>query len=101
MTDNDIIKALECLCGHTLGDCDKCPLYKHIDHDCVPDVIEPALSLINRQQAEIERLEGQANELVKHLCRNRLQSIPLPMPVAQWLREELTEYCHNRVMEEL
>ena len=54
MTDNEIIKALECLCDYELGDCHKCPIYKHIDKDCTPDIVKPALDLINRKKAEIE-----------------------------------------------
>ena len=50
MTDNDIIKALEC-CGCDNYQCDKCPYaYK----TCT--VYKDSLDLINRQKAEIERL---------------------------------------------
>lgn len=50
MTDNDIIKALEC-CGCDNYQCDNCPYaYK----TCT--VYKDSLDLINRQKAEIERL---------------------------------------------
>ena len=52
MTDNEIIKALEC-CSN--GEpCANCPCQKQCDET---DLAEIALDLINRQQAEIERLK--------------------------------------------
>ena len=55
MTDNEIIKALECCIGDTDGkDCFGCPLYE-ID-DCQAHLNLAALDLINRQKSEIERL---------------------------------------------
>ena len=62
MTDNEIIEALEC---HLIvdGDCKGCPL------DgiggcfiCSEQLAENALNLINRQKAEIERLEYKQNK---------------------------------------
>ena len=54
MTDNEIIKALEC-CMKTefISDCAKCEM---LASDCKDTLIENALDLINRQKAEIERL---------------------------------------------
>lgn len=56
MTDNEIIKALE-RCSTTMaGECKECPLYKQVDN-CTSKLTKDALDLINRQKAEIERLE--------------------------------------------
>lgn len=54
MTDNDIIKALECC---RMGDCIHCPRWKteYIAGDCT-DIFPMVLDLINRQKTEIERL---------------------------------------------
>ena len=59
MTDNEIIKALEC-CGNSLTEtCDNCP---YRDNEkwhktyCTFTLCDDALDLINRQKAEIERL---------------------------------------------
>ena len=53
MTDNEIIKALE-VCTSELQDCVLCPLLDN----CDPLVLDgQALDLINRQQAEIEKLQ--------------------------------------------
>ena len=69
MTDNEIIKALECCStGETYADCEKngCPLYlgitmgcKYIDKE--NQLYSDALDLINRKQAEIERLRKEVN----------------------------------------
>ena len=59
MTDNEIIKALEC-CGefHNKRDCLKCPYY-NIKIACSIELKNDALNLINRQKAEIERLKDE------------------------------------------
>ena len=51
MTDNEIIKALEC-CLSQNGECDNCPQHSRT---CVDDLLHQSLDLINRQKAEIER----------------------------------------------
>lgn len=54
MTDNEIIKALEC-CFNNNGNCtEECPL-RH-NNECWKILSSSTLDLINRQQAEIERL---------------------------------------------
>ena len=55
MTDNEIIKALECCNG---GDCEEC---EAIDECCCfPEkLIVEASGLIKRQKAKIERLENE------------------------------------------
>lgn len=53
MTDNEIMKALECFLGEAcLGD--ECPYFK-INNGC-DDMLKDVYDLINRQKAEIERL---------------------------------------------
>lgn len=61
MTDNEIIKALEC-CTKTefISDCAKCEMFAI---DCKDILIENALDLINRQKAEIESLKHRKTEL--------------------------------------
>ena len=55
MTDNEIIKALECLRGNAF-DCGKCPYCSCYPAPCEQQVAKDALSLINRQKEEIEAL---------------------------------------------
>jgi hypothetical protein len=56
MTDAEIIKALECCIDEDFNLCNKCP----IKIECYTQTVyikKKALDLINRQQAEIERLK--------------------------------------------
>jgi hypothetical protein len=62
MTDNEIIKALEC-CASGDG-CEDCPRSKQCDGI---EHIQYALDLINHQQAEIERLK-EFEFMYKELC---------------------------------
>jgi hypothetical protein len=55
MTDREIIQALE-LCDKDPFYCVNCPFYKN--RFCRKELKEKSLDLINRQQAEIEKLEG-------------------------------------------
>ena len=61
MTDNDIIKALECCIKYEK--CEKCPIYGKCefsydrDYVGIPDILSLSFDLINRQQARIKELE--------------------------------------------
>ena len=59
MTDNEIIKALvKCGENHILGKMSKCnDCYFRNSVSCITELIYNSLDLINRQKAEIERLE--------------------------------------------
>ena len=56
MTDNEIKKALE-RCGIE-HNCSKCPYHSNGGCGCINRIIKDSLDLINRQQAEIDRLES-------------------------------------------
>ena len=58
MTDNEIIKALECcIKSDSRDDCMKCPLGKLFYQECSRDLMKDALDLINRQKAELDDLK--------------------------------------------
>ena len=59
MTDNEIIKALECCIEDE--DCSHCPSIKEMPY-CSNDIMVGALNLIKRQQVEIERLNSVNDE---------------------------------------
>jgi SMC interacting uncharacterized protein involved in chromosome segregation len=66
MTDNEIVKALEC-CLQEYGNCDDCP-YK--EYQCVSEkdgnvFYKDILDLINRQKAEIEEKDIEIDILIK------------------------------------
>lgn len=57
MTDNEIIKALECCCKN--NNCEGCPLdYLTFSSQCASELAIKSLDLINRQQEDIERLQS-------------------------------------------
>ena len=75
MSDNDIIKALEC-CRVEKGSysCKKCPLFCRIPA-CQSHLAEAALDLINRQKAEIERLLKDCADIdnfARDICKERM-----------------------------
>ena len=55
MTDNEIMEALKC-CGDPYSTCVECPI--KTDRRCNEHLANYALDLINRQQAEIDRLQS-------------------------------------------
>ena len=57
MTDNEIIKALECLRGNAF-DCGECPYCSCYPAPCEQQVAKDVISLINCQKEEIERLKN-------------------------------------------
>ena len=61
MTDNEIIKALECCTEDE--DCSHCPSIKEMPY-CSNDIMVGALNFIKRQQAEIERLQNTINDIL-------------------------------------
>ena len=62
MTDNEIIKALEC-CSTVTCFTNKCPYEEIYDiPKCTTKLTQDALDLINRQKAEIERSERSAKQ---------------------------------------
>lgn len=66
MTDNEIIKALEWVVncnGRNVVDCIGCPLAEFYPC-CEEKALEFALDLINRQKAEIERLNSRKEVVV-------------------------------------
>lgn len=69
MTDNEIIEALK-ICLSDL-DCPKCP---YVDYEgdelCSDKMLKDTLDLINRQKAEIERLNGNLFT-ISNACKQR------------------------------
>lgn len=63
MTDNEIIKALECCIN---DDCDNCP---DTFGNCEHNAMRNSLDLINHQKAEIERLKEEREMLLKECKR--------------------------------
>ena len=67
MTDNEIIKALEC-CSTYGTSCKDCPAFVKVEHSKCREVLTGAKNLINRQKAEIDML--------KTNCLSMAQTMP-------------------------
>lgn len=78
MTDNEIIKAMQCVIGNGVS-CSECEYQKALPFpSCRRMCAENALDLINRQKAEIERLkniDGLNIFTTNHMKIIRLQAI--------------------------
>lgn len=57
MTDNEIIKALECCTDESYENCNECPYSIDTEKCERTKLLEDILDLINHQKAEIERLK--------------------------------------------
>lgn len=68
-TDNEIKKALEC---RVKGKCPECPYFHSFPCDKCKKLDKDALDLINRLQAENERLKEQNERLKKEVYRKAL-----------------------------
>lgn len=83
MTDNEIIKALEC-CTSEGFVCSGCPYdtleaqgVEYTEYDCSWYLRADALDLIERQKAEIERLKDEKDNLIKTILSRHMQSARL------------------------
>lgn len=75
MTDNEIIKALECC---ITNDCAKCKAYDETYGeivDCLHTICRNALDLINRQKTEIERLETEKDNLIRTYAECQAEAV--------------------------
>ena len=62
LTDNEIVKALECcIKSVTYNECEKCPYYDDENEAlvCTGNLLTNAIDLINRLQKENERLKAE------------------------------------------
>jgi hypothetical protein len=84
MTDNEIIKALECCANN--GDCKECAINPHKGNYgyCTSLAIKAALDLINHQKAEIERLKNNLfckvvidEETMRNITNEKVQEFEL------------------------
>ena len=93
MTDNEIIKALECCTTDLERACEKCPLRM----DCITDsstAEKHALDLINRQKAEIERL---IFDVTTYRLRWAKATAKLDAAKSEAIKEFAERLCEDRV----
>lgn len=76
MTDNEIIKALECCVlkeNCAVFSCGLCPY--ETNYECIGTMLQDTLNLINYQKAEIARLQQTQNDIdnfARSLCEGRV-----------------------------
>ena len=75
MTDNEIIKYMQCVIGNEVN-CSECTYQKVLPFpSCRMMCAKNALDLINRQKAENEKLKAE-NEVMKTNCNSMYVSMP-------------------------
>lgn len=98
MTDNEIIKALECLTGKEIA-CAECEYKKRFTFGkCRQQVAVDALNLVNRQKAEIEHWRSEAYKYQK-FWSNSYNKQELD-DVREKAIEEFAEQLWDRLVEE-
>ena len=85
MTDNEIIKALECC---KKDDCDNCP---NDFGNCYANLSGYSLELINRQQEEIDRLRKEVNLVSIQFQDLQERYEEVQTEIEQW-KEEANKY---------
>lgn len=97
MTDNEIIKALECCGSNGWGEkderpCDKCPMQDC--EDCEVELPDYALSLVNRQKAEIKELRSHESRwLILAAHFGRIEELRMKLfQLSNMNLEEIIEY---------
>ena len=87
MTDNEIIKALEC-CKN--DDCDNCP---NDFGNCYANLAGYALDLFHNYEAEIERLTYELECLLCHATGNKLSEHTYPLGTMENCVDEYIDEC--------
>ena len=108
MTDNEVIKALECCLDISPSTCKSCSLFNVTNSTMVCSKIATkfALDLINRQQAEIERLKNILICFMGALGKVRniddiesISQIPLMTELNKGIRAEIKAEAYKECIE--
>lgn len=94
MTDNKIIKALEC-CAEEKP-CNECPLFDYTEDEikCKNKCFVDALDLINRQRAKIKALEMDNAQLQSDIANANMNS-DHALAEIEWLKARNVNNCCN------
>ena len=95
MTDEQIIKALECCNRPTNeGRCKECPYYK-IDGRCTSILLDKTIDLINLQKARIKELEERISYLEESIDCSRKEYNRLLQKLQQAKSEALKKFAER------
>ena len=72
MNDNDIIKVLQ-HCTTKGISCSKCPAYVSVERSNCKKYFRGAIDLINRQNAEVEKLQNELKITRQYIHENNLE----------------------------
>lgn len=75
MADNEIIKALECCKSQECAECSRLCNHFPDSHECKVDLMEKVYNLIDRQNAEIERLQNHIKNSFDGLLKQYEESV--------------------------
>ena len=94
MTDNEIIKAMQCVIGNDVN-CSECTYQKVLPFpSCRRKCAKNALDLINRQKAEIESLKHRKIELQ---IRNQELQHEKSEAIKEFCKKRGIEYVENDI----
>lgn len=95
MTDNEIIKAMQCVIGNGVS-CSECEYQKALPFpSCRRMCAENALDLINRQKTEIEELRERISYLEKSIDCSRKEYNRLLQKLQQAKSEAIKEFAER------
>ena len=104
MTDNEIIKALECCSTYGVS-CTNCPAYVSSEKSTCREVLKGAVEIINRQKAEIEELETEIDKQYEQAKADILGNMADGGVSCHWCIEEhranAIKECFEKVRERL
>ena len=83
LTDAEIVKALECCANGEVEECKNCPYVEGYPY-CDGPMERDALDLINRQNAEIERLKEENENLRDSLAKKKFKDELFEMTLGEY-----------------
>ena len=97
MTDNEIIKAMQCVIGNDVK-CSECTYQKVLPFpSCRRMCAKNALDLINRQKEEIERLKQENEFCHKTITENAQRALEVTVEAIETAKSEvIKEFCEKR-----
>ena len=95
MTDNEIIKALECCKDVSAKTCRDCPFYNFHSANCVTVLAEKSLDLIERRQTEIDELR----KIIADGCENSELIYPVLTTLRSYVLDDFRKQRTEAVKE--
>lgn len=103
MTDSEIIAALTtCHKGNGYSECEKCPYV--VTRGCMDILGEDALGLINRQQAELEKVKSEAVREFAEKLKERAFKCPTTITFGfgtEWVKEAVSVIEIDNLVKEM